>query len=104
MAEAGAFGEPRNGKAHANFSLKAAMAKEMKIDRTVDRRQPETRHHKVLDLLAHLFSVGFFVFHVFILRELTVGTYSRHRGEKEKHREHRGRTSWERRPACRRLA
>lgn len=76
VAEAGGSGEPGNGKVDANFSLKTAMAKQMKIDRTVDLGQPETRHHEVLDLLAHLFSIGFFVFHVFIVRKLRVDTYS----------------------------
>jgi hypothetical protein len=65
MAETSATREPGNGESDPKLSLEAAMAEEMRIDGAVDRGQAQTRHKQVLDLLAHLFSVGFFVFHGF---------------------------------------
>jgi len=61
--KAKAPGRPFDRKTQPDLSFQSAVTQEVHVDRAVHRRKRQPRHHKVLDLFPHEFSIGFFGFH-----------------------------------------
>lgn len=55
--------DPENGKPQPEFSFKAAVAEEMRVDGAVEHGHSQPREDEVFHLLPNMFSVGLFSIH-----------------------------------------